>query len=80
MGPIKLSLNFLWHTFLQAGWYCMEWKWIGVIHKVSEAVGTPQWKGHTPLVQHLLCSVINVAYTRFKVDRDIMDALVHLVA
>ena len=33
-----------------------------------------------PLLFNILfAAVINVAYTRFKADKDIMDALVHLV-
>ena len=33
-------------------------------------------RARIPPVQHLLRGVINVAYTRFKADKDIMDALV----
>ena len=57
--------------------------YIGVIHKVSEAVGTPQWKRAFTKGAYLhsfFGAFINVAYTRFKVDKDIMNALVHLVA
>ena len=31
-----------------------------------------------PLLFSIFAAVINVAYTRFKADKDIMDALVHL--
>ena len=31
-----------------------------------------------PLLFNIFAAVINVAYTRFKADKDIMDAMVHL--
>ena len=85
MGLNKLSLSFLWHTFLQAGRYCMECR------RDPEGIGSGWYttveKGlHARCVLALLliniffAGFINVAYTRFKVENDIMDALVHLVA
>ena len=35
-------------------------------------------RARAPPVQHIFAAVTNVAYTRFKVNKGIMDALVHL--
>ena len=35
-------------------------------------------RARAPPVQHIFAVVINLAYTRFNVNKGIMDALVHL--
>ena len=47
--------------------------WFTVEHDLRQGVRT-----RAPPVQHILRGGINVVYTRFKVDRDIMNALVYL--
>ena len=62
-----------WHASMRAA------RRKGVLGLVRCGTGPSSWvRARAPPVQHIFAAVINVASTRFKADKDIMDALVHL--